>query len=148
MSKYLVNHQNISPENFLSSDDPDRKVKALFLPSSGFPEVICDDPKTIKTKVFPSFDHMHLIPLHPYFHMYIDQLDQIQSKETNVIATYIYRHSLQTYIGINAIISINGNALLFGSVSSKDEDNFDLDYSVPYELIEQVSRYYDHGVIK
>ena len=146
MPKYLVNHKDVSPENFLSVDDPQRKVKALALHRVGFPEIIYDDPQVIKNNFFTSLDHIHMIPLHPYFHMYIDQLDQIDSRIPNIIATYIYRHSLQTYIGINSVISINGGALIFGSVSSKDEDNFSVDYSVPYEVIEQVSRYFDYEI--
>jgi hypothetical protein len=148
MSKYLINHQNVSPENFMSFDDSDRKVKALLLPSDGLPQVLYDQPQILKQKCFLDLEHMHFLPLHPYFHMYVDQVDQITHKSTNIPATYLYRHSLQTYIGINTVVTINGNALLFGSVSSKDQDNYHVDYSVPYELIEQVSRYYDHGVIK
>jgi hypothetical protein len=148
MSKYLVNHQNVSPENFEPSDVSHRKVKALLLPADGLPQVLYDEPQVLKQKCFVSLEHMHFLPLHPYFHMYVDQVDQVQHKSTNVCATYVYRHSLQTYIGINTVVTINGNALLFGSVSSMDQDNYHVDYSVPYELIEQIARYYDHGIIK
>lgn len=147
MSKYLVNHQNVTPENFNSFDVSQRKVKALLLPSEGIPEVLYDEPHVLKQKCFLSLEHIQLVPLHPYFHMYVDQVDQVQHKNTNIPATYIYRHSLQTYLGFNTIATINGNALLFGSVSSMDQDNYHVDYSAPYELIEQVARYYDHGVI-
>ena len=148
VSKYLVNHQNVTPENFERFEVPHRKVKALLLPVEGLPQVLHDEPQILKQKCFLSLEHIQFVPLHPYFHMYVDQVDQIQYRSANVPATYVYRHSLQTYIGLNTVVTINGNALIFGSVSSMDQDNFYVDYSVPYELIEQVARYYDHGVIK
>lgn len=148
MSKYLVSHQNISPENYPSLQSGNRRVKCLFLPSKGLPEVLYEEPSVAKSKCFLSLDNLHFIPLHPYYHMYVDHIDQIDFKNYNVPATYIYRKSLQTFIGLNAIATINGNALIFGSVSSMDQDNIDVDYSAPYELIEQMSRYYDYGIIK
>jgi hypothetical protein len=148
MSKYLVNHHNITPENYPSLESTPRKVKSLFLPSKGFPEILHEEPLIAKSKCFLSLDELHFIPLHPCYHMYVDKIEQVEFKNHNIPATYIYRQSLQTYIGLNTVATINGNAILFGSVSAMDQDNYDVDYSVPYELIEQVARYYDHGIIK
>jgi hypothetical protein len=147
MSKYLVDHFSITPENFSSSFDDFRKVKCLYIPSKGSPQVLYDEPSVLKKNVFPSKEYIHCLPLHPFYHMYVDQVDQIHYKITNQVATYIYRYSLQTFLGLNSIVTINGDSLIFGSVSSKNQDNYDVDYSVPYELVEQVSRYYDNGIV-
>ena len=147
MSKYLVDNPAISPENYILSFET-RKVKALHIPSAQtFPNVLFDTPDNIKKSVFLNIDELSFIPLQPYFHMYVDSFMQVQIYDTNLCATYIYRSSIQKYLGINSQTSVYGDVIIFGSVSTKDQDSYMIDYSVPYEVIEQVSRYYDFNMV-
>jgi hypothetical protein len=144
MSKYLINQFSITPENFKRYNDDKRKVKALYIPYNfSDPKIIYDVPSNIKEQFFPDSSDIFLIPLHHSYHMYIDPLSQMHGGSINVVATYFLRYSALTLLGFNLSHVVSGNVLIFGSVSAFDDTSYDLDYSVPYEFIEQVSRVYD-----
>lgn len=149
MSRYLVDHYTVTPENYQVYRSFERKIKALYIPSgSTFPKIFYDTPEKIKSESFDSNAEIHFVPLHPYYHMYVDSVSQMESLNHNVVATYLFRYSLLTMIGFETTQNIYGNAVIFGSVSTKDQSLHETDYSVPYEIVEQVSRLYDYRVVK
>lgn len=149
MSKYLINHFSITPENFSSSLKNTGKIKSLFIPSNSnqVPKIHFEEPDFIKDKIFSKDSSLMLVPLHPYYHMYVNTLSMLDSKNVNVVATHLYRYSLSTMLGYKTTVFVCGDILIFGSVNALTQDNYDVDYSVPYEVVEQVSRYYDQGVV-
>ena len=149
MTRILAKHPTIQHENYQrSKDSKDLRVKSLFLPSSDlmYPELIFDFSLNIKQKVFYNLEDIFLLPLHPYYHIYIDRSLQYDLKNVNPVATYIYRQSIRSFIGKNSIETIHGDVLFFGSVDVETKENDDIDYSVPYEIVEQIARYYDFNI--
>ena len=147
MSKYIVNHPSITPENFSLPLDS-KKVKSLYVPYNGdIPQVLYDEPNNSKKTVFQDLTNIQLVVLHPYYHMYVDAFLQVQVHDVNMCVTYMYRNALQMLLGINTSTCIYGDVLLFGSVSAYNEDNDKIDYSISYEVVEQVSRYYDYKIL-
>ena len=149
MTRILAKHPTIQPENYQSSkDSKDLRVTSLFLPSSDlmYPELIFDFSLNIKQKVFYNLEDIFLLPLHPYYHIYIDRSLQYDLKNVNPVATYIYRQSIRSFIGKNSIDTIHGDVLFFGSVDIETKENDNIDYSVPYEIVEQIARYYDFNI--
>jgi len=107
MTKIFAKHPTIQPENYQKSkESKDLRVKSLFLPFSNlmYPELIFDLSSNIKRKVFYNSEDIYLLPLHPYYHIYIDRSLQYDLKNDNI------------------------------------------DYSVPYEIVEQIARYYDFNI--
>lgn len=148
-SRFLTNHFSITPENFPTSKKNEGKVKALHIPKKASdPKIYFDSPSSIKSSVFDKdFSSLVFVPLHPYYHMYVDNISMLDHLDYNLVATYLYRYSLSTMVGYSAMNVVSGDALIFGSVSASTQDNYDVDYSVPYEIVEQVARYYDQGMI-
>lgn len=149
MTKILAKHPTIQPENYQRNKNlKDLRVKSLLLPSSDltYPELIFDYSLNTKQKVFHNLEDIYLLPLHPYYHIYIDKSVQYDLKNVNPVATYIYRQSIRSFIGKNSVETIHGNVLFFGSVNADTKENDDIDYSVPYEIVEQIARYYDFNI--
>lgn len=149
MTRILAKHPTIQPENYQrSKHSKDLRVKSLLLPSSDlmYPELIFDFSLNIKQKIFYNLEDIFLLPLHPYYHIYIDRSVQYDLKNVNPVATYIYRQSIRSFIGKNSIETIHGDVLFFGSVDVETKENDDIDYSVPYEIVEQIARYYDFNI--
>jgi len=149
MAKILNKHPTIQPENYQKTkDSKDLRVKSLFLPCSDlmYPELIFDLSFDIKQKVFRNLEHIFLLPLHPYYHIYIDRSIQYDLKNVNPVATFVYRQSILSFMGKNSTDTIHGDVLFFGSVDIDTKENDNIDYSVPYEIVEQISRYYDFSI--
>lgn len=149
MTRILAKHPTIQPENYQrSKNSKDLRVKSLLLPCSDlmYPELIFDSSLNIKEKVFYNLEDIYLLPLHPYYHIYIDRSIQYDLKNVNPVATYIYRQSIRSFVGKNTIETIHGDVLFFGSVNADTKENDDIDYSVPYEIVEQIARYYDFNI--
>lgn len=150
MTRLLAKHPTIQPEAFQRNKDLlDTRVKCLYLPCSDlmYPELLFDTPSNIKQKIFYNSEEIYLLPLHPYYHIYIDRTCQYELKNVNAVATYIYRQSVRSFIGKNSIDSIHGDVLFFGSADINTKENDDVDYSVPYEIVEQIARYYDFNIV-
>lgn len=149
MTRILAKHPTIQPENYQKSKNSiDLRVKSLFLPHSDlmYPELIFDTSSNIKRKVFYNIEDVYLLPLHPYYHIYIDRSLQYDLKNVNPVATYIYRQSIRSFVGKNSTDTIHGDVLFFGSVDVETKENDNIDYSVPYEIVEQIARYYDFNI--
>lgn len=151
MSRLLTQHPTIQPEAYQREKNlKDTRVKSLYLPCSELssPELIYDTPLNIKQKCFNNdLEHIYLLPLHPYYHLYLDRSVQFILKNVNAVATYMYRQSVRSVIGKNSSEAIHGDVVFFGSLDINTKENDDIDYSVPYEVVEQISRYYDFNII-
>jgi hypothetical protein len=153
-SKYLINHFSITPENFCSFSndqnlDNQRKIKALHIPRNGFhPKIFFDEPSKIKSFVFKKddFSSLILLPLNPFCHMYANSVYVSDSLDRNLVATYLCRYFLSTMTGLTSMNVIFGDVLIFGSLNALTHDHYETDYSVPYEIVEQVARYYDEVI--
>jgi len=150
VSKYLVNHFSITPENFPSVEkDAERRIKSLYIPiGSKEPKICFNTPGDIKSEVFKQqVSSLLLIPLHPYYHMYVVTDFAVHHHNVNFVATCLYRSCTLAMLGFLSTNVISGDVLVFGSASALDQQNHEVDYSVPYELVEQISRYYDQKMI-
>lgn len=146
MSKYLVNHFDITPENFKKYNYLDRKVKSLYVSNLGLssvPSIIYDVAVKVKNTIFSSTDTLVFIPLNQYCHMYISAVAQVSIIDHNLVATALLRTALLNFAGVPTMQTISGDALIFGSMSSFDSMTHEIDYSVPYEIVEQVSRLHE-----
>jgi hypothetical protein len=148
INRYTLCHPLITPEFFGALYDPmdlnsQVKVKSLavYEDLNKPPDLIYDSPDQALMHVFGNMpDTIDIIRIHPNFHMYISILDLLNQKSENVIATYLYRLCGSSLFGRLIRKSIRGPVLLFSSVSASTGQSDGKDYSVPYELLEQVIR--------
>jgi hypothetical protein len=143
--KYLVCHPQITPEHF-APHGFSQDIKSLYVPHiKGFkPEIIWDSVQNAISKIFDDSEKVALINLHPMYHIYVDTTVQGLHKFVNDIATRFLRCSFLSFAGCNITDVVCGDVLFCGSISSRDFTSDSSDYSVPYELVEQVSRYYEY----
>lgn len=148
ISKYSLHHPLITPEFFLPSSSPTPKVKALLLYDdiSMSPDLIYDDYQSVLDYTFSRACIPQPVVVHPNYHMYVDELAKLTTSPTNVIATQLYRLSLLNTYGIVSNQTIHGPVALFGSLPAAQGYQQINDYSVPYELVEQVVRMYKNYV--
>lgn len=145
MSKYLVNHFDITPENFKKYNYLDRKVKSLYVSNLGssVPSILYDVAVKSKNAIFSSADTLVFIPLNQYCHMYVSAIAQVSIIDHNLVATALLRTALLNFAGASTMQTISGDVLIFGSMSSFDSMTYEVDYSVPYEIVEQVARLHE-----
>jgi len=148
ISKYSVHHPLITPEFFVPSSSPSPKVKALLIYDdiSISPDLIYDDYKSILDYTFSKACFPQPIVVHPNYHIYVDDFAKLLPSPINVIATQLYRLSLLNTYGIVSSLTIHGPVAIFGSLPTKKGYQSLLDYSVPYELVEQVVRMHKNYV--
>lgn len=144
ISKYKLNHPLLTPEFFVPSTSLTPKVKALLIYDdiNVSPDLIYDDYQSILDYTFSPHSITHPLLLHPNYHMYVNELAKLTTSPVNFISTQLYRLSLLNTYGIISNQTIHGPVVLFGSVPSVEGYQPLYDYSVPYELVEQVIRLY------
>lgn len=147
-NKYSVCHPLITPEFFIPEYSGSHKIKALALyPDTTLsPDILYDLPSSSIQYVFGSYSSFSSVAIHPNYHMYVKDYPNLDTDKCNVYATKLYRSSTLYSYGIDSHRSIFGSVIIFGSVSAQTKLNDGRDYSVPYELIEQVVRIYNHYV--
>lgn len=139
--RYSITHPVLTPELYPATPhDGVPKVRALHIPQFRpvSPEVICDRPQHIKEQVFDTL-RTSCLHFNNGFHMYIATISQgIYMFGENIVATQLMRQHRLVDHGVMIPDTIFGDALIFGSslVYYRHLDNFD--YSVPYELVEQI----------
>jgi len=154
ISKYSICHPLITPEFFHSLYDPyfqdtSLKVKslAIYSETDKYPELIYDSPIEALKHTFQDKYHMcEPIRIHPNFHMYIDLMSLPIDSNENIIATRFYRLCASSISGKLSSLVIRGPVLIFSSVSSSTNEIDGIDYSVPYEVLEQVIRLHNNYV--
>lgn len=154
ISKYSICHPLITPEFFQSLYDPYfkdslLKVKslAIYPEIDRYPELIYDSPADSIKHVFEDKYHIcEPIRIHPNFHMYIDLISLPFEDKENILATRFYRLCASSISGKLSKLVIRGPVLIFSSVSSATGEVDGTDYSVPYEVLEQVIRLHNNYV--
>ena len=144
IDKYSISHPLITPEFFIPELTSTHKVKSLAIydNKSLSPDILYDKPINAIDHVIGSNNFFNALILHPNYHMYINDYPSVSNLPANLLATQLYRMSLLSSLGITSYRIIYGPVILFGSVSAYTKQNDGEDYSVPYELIEQVIRLY------
>jgi hypothetical protein len=147
-NKYSINHPLITPEFFLPSTTANLKLKSLLIYDdiSISPDLIYDEYKSIIDYTFSKACLPQPILIHPNYHMYVDDLAKLIPYPVNPVATQLYRLSLLNTYGIVSNQTIHGNVALFGSIPTANGYPQLNNYSVPYELVEQVIRMYQNYV--
>ena len=148
ISKYSVCHPLIIPEFFNSLYDPYQqnvipKVKSLavYPDKDKYPDLIFDSPFESLKHVFGSDALLaEPIKIHSNFHMYINLTSLPFESNENVLATRFYRLCAASISGKLSSLVIKGPILIFSSVSSLTQKVDGNDYSVPYEVLEQIIR--------
>lgn len=124
MNRYNISHPLINSENYTLSDH----IKAVHISLNQEPTVVQESSDKIVQHIFSTEDNLLLFPLNKYIDCLVYSPFIGDQLMINTFATYLYRiHNNRSSI------SLYGPCLLFGS--------YPLPYSsVPYELLEQISR--------
>ena len=139
---YNLPHPIISPESYDSSG----KIKSLHIsPSIKYvPNVIHDTYQNALSYVFPS-EKIKIIHPHPDFLICFDPLLQYSIFYANHVATQLLRYSFSTYFGATVTDAVYGDVLIFGSYNYKAQMHDDNFHSVPYHIVEQVTKIYENS---
>jgi hypothetical protein len=78
--------------------------------------------------------------------MYMDLIAMPFEQNENIVATRLYRLCASSVLGRSSNFVVKGPVLIFSSVSSATKIDDGQDYSVPYELLEQVIRLHNNYV--
>jgi hypothetical protein len=111
-------------------------MRGLYIPSSGFPEILNDDLNKIKSIVFGS-DDTTILTFDGYANFYIYNTEKYIYSPINQIATFFRRMYSHNYEISNVI---RGPILVCGSL---DGIPGIIDSSVPGYFLEQLFRYYN-----
>lgn len=130
-NRYLISHPSINKESYISS----HKIQALYFSLDQDPSVLSNTYDEIISYVGISPDYLSIIPLNPYSHFVVSYNNFVDEMMINYYATKLFRIHTNRYSE-----SIYGPAILFGSVDFLTSNNEYQHYSVPYEIMEQVSR--------
>lgn len=126
--------------NFISKDS----YHCLYIShdTDFFPQVLTDPPQQVLSDLFKNSTYGLINSVNGY-HTYYDKNLQWTIQHPNLIATALLRNDILTTTGLIPTDSIYGDVVIFGSY---DYPNYGLefgDYSVPYEVLEQVQRLYE-----
>lgn len=137
-----IPHPIISPESYDSSG----KIKSLHISSSinNLPSVLHDTYENAISYVFSS-DKIKILHPHPDFLICFDPLLQYSIYHANYVATQLLRHSFSTYFGATVTDAVYGDILIFGSYNYKTQLHDEDFHSVPYHIVEQVTKIYENS---
>lgn len=128
--RYLISHPLINKESYVDTD----KVRAIYIPHDSSPMVLTDNVEDLFQYTFASTSDLSFVSMNSYFHMVMSLTYSFNEKNVNDIATRIYRIHTNKYTHC-----VYGPVLLFGSIDPLTYSNNLIHYSVPYELLEQLS---------
>jgi len=135
-------HIMISPEFY----DNSGKVKSLHISPliNQTPSIMYDTYDNAISYVFSSSKVQILHP-HPDFLICFDPLLQYSFRYSNYVATQLLRYSFSTYFGATVNDAVYGDILIFGSFNYKTQFHDNYFHSVPYHIVEQVTRIYENS---
>ena len=142
MSNFISNPV-ICPEVYY---DP-RLVRSLHISFSisQRPTLITDTYQNALSCVFSSRDTRILHP-HPDFFICFEPLLQHSIYFPNYVATQLLRNCFSTYFGSQVSDSVYGDVLIFGSYNYKEKCHDEEHHSVPYQIVEEVTKLYEKAV--
>lgn len=119
-------------------------VKSLFIPADPnlTPKVVTDTASKTLSSIFEE-EKPYCLFFKDNFHMYISTIDQLLGKNTNYVATFIARQKYMQSTGYVGSDIICGNVILFGTLNLKTNKIDNKDYSVPYQIIEEIVKIYE-----
>lgn len=138
-------HPLLTPEFYPTFPlDSCEQVRGLHIPQqrSTSPEVYLDTPKNIKDKIF-SQSKTRCLHFKHGFHMYISTMQGVLPLGENIIATHLMRIHYTNDTGYIFPDTIYGDVCIFGSSSAYHLSNINRDYSVPYQVVEQIIYLYE-----
>lgn len=148
MNRYSIVHPSVTPEAYILDRRDKRKnyIKGLYIPSnpSELIRIIYAQPDYAIEEYVARKNKVERIPIHDFYHMYVDPHAYVDPYTINLVATRLYRQSFLTNIGLPSSEIVYGPALIYGSLPTSSYTSYLDNYSVPYELVEQVFRLYEN----
>lgn len=141
-SKYKVNHLYINPEYYSDSNQKLIRSLVLFEDQEVPPMIYTESIHSLLSKVIPKYP-LEKVYLDYHFHMYLNKESINLGLPSNYVATQLYRLYSSNFYGIRSSETIYGPAVLCGSFHPKTLKRDGLDYSTPYEVVEQCLRIYE-----
>lgn len=138
----LITHPLVTPELYYNPS----LVKSLHISFSidHSPVVITDTYENSLNTVFSSRKTQIIHP-HPDIFICFEPLLQHSIYFPNYVATQFIRNCFATYFGVQVSDSIYGDVLIFGSYNHKEKYHDELYHSVPYSVVEQVTKLYENS---
>lgn len=143
--RYSITHPLLTPELFRSTPTSStEKVRALHISQirSTSPEVVFDTPQNVKDKVFSKL-RTRCLHFPQGFRMYIPSTQGILVVGENILATHLMRLHYSTGLGYYLPDIIYGDVVIFGSSTVYHSHLDNSDYSVPYEIVEEIVYLYE-----
>ncbi len=143
--RYSITHPLLTPELFRATPAASTaKVRGLhiFQDRTISPEVILDTPLAIKDKIFPKL-RTRCLHFPQGFHMYISAMQGFLVVGENILATYLMRLHYLNATGAYLPDTIYGDVAVFGSGTAYRPGYDNRDYSVPYEIVEEIVYLYE-----
>jgi hypothetical protein len=143
-SRYSITHPLLTPEHFrLTPFSNTSKVRALIIyQDNRSPDVVLETRDTILDDAFASIPY-RCVHFESGFHFYISALQGYQIIGENLLATRLMRLHYLMDIGYPIPDTLYGDVCVFGSGMAYHGMYDNRDYSVPYEVVEQVIHLYD-----
>lgn len=109
-------------------------ITSLYLPLNEESTVLRQTCDNIIAYVFPDLSSLAVVRLNSSAHFLVDKSNALYEDAINPLASKLYRIHNFSYNQF-----IYGNCLLFGSYDSFTKESSLPHYSVPYDIIEQVT---------
>lgn len=149
-TKYTIRHPFLTPELYQRTPHIfDTKIKALHISSNinVEPKIIENDSQKIIEEIFPAHKPKSLV--FDAFYMYVHPIQNFYMMQENVVATHFFRIHCASFCGDFSTDTIYGDVCVFGTSRYEYQQSDTLEYSinrlysVPYEIVEQISSIYD-----
>lgn len=130
INRYLFSHPSLNQESYIYTD----KIKAVSILLDEPPMVYHENLETLLSYCSINKSTMFSVTLNMYSHMIVDISYGTDENFINSMATKLYRIHTHDYVKL-----IYGPALLVGSIDLRTYSRENEHYSVPYEMMEQLS---------
>jgi len=141
--KYRIDHPFLTPEHLNINPDHKPKNKCLFIPDDDEPVVVHANYSEIIDEVFPLQPVAKLYFPNNYHMCLNEHIQYLSNNFENYVATQLFRIYSMQHNKEKESLTIRGNVLLFGSYREINGEYFLDDFSVPFEIVEQVFRLYE-----
>lgn len=129
-NRYLFSHPSLNQESYSTTN----KIKAVSILLNEPPMVYNENLETLLSYCFMEKSTVMNVYLNPYSHYIVDLSYATDERNINPTATQLYRIHTQDYSRF-----VYGPVLLVGSLDLRTHSREKEHYSVPYEMMEQLS---------